>query len=89
MDYIIHAVIIFIISLMVIGVLKIFKGPINFALKLLLNILFGYVCLFIINLAGDLIGITLSINVVTAGIVGCLGTPGVIILLILKWIALI
>ena len=65
---------------------KLLKTPIKWALKLLLNALMGFVILFIINWLGGFVGISLGYNWVNALVVGILGTPGVILLLLLKYI---
>lgn len=58
--------------------------PIKVMIKLLINALIGGVALFIFNVIGGLIGITLAINPINAIVVGLLGVPGVILLLILQ-----
>lgn len=63
--------------------IKILRKPIRFIFKLLLNALFGFIGLFIINFFGDIFGISIAINLVNALIVGILGIPGVILLLLL------
>ena len=65
---------------------KILKTPLKWALKLLLNAVMGFVSLFIINFLGSPLGIDLGINWINAVIVGILGFPGVILLLVIKYI---
>ena len=52
--------------------------------KLFVNALIGAAILLIINFFGAVIGISISISFLSALIVGILGVPGVIILLLLQ-----
>lgn len=61
-------------------------APFKFILKLLANGIIGGLVLFLINLAGGIFGVTIAINPWTAFVVGFLGLPGVVLLLILKLI---
>jgi inhibitor of the pro-sigma K processing machinery len=63
----------------IILLLKIIAAPMKLAFKLLLNALF-----FVFNFFGDFVGFTLGINWVNALITGCLGVPGVILLILIK-----
>lgn len=72
-----------------IGVLfKLLKTPLTWALKLLLNALVGFVGLFVFNFLGSFVGISLGLNWVNALVTGLLGFPGVILLLLIKYIIL-
>ena len=68
----------------IILLLKIIAAPMKLAFKLLLNALFGFIILFVFNFFGDFVGFTLGINWVNALITGCLGIPGVILLILIK-----
>ena len=63
---------------------KIIAAPMKLAFKLLLNALFGFIILFVFNFFGGFVGFTLGINWVNALITGCLGVPGVILLILIK-----
>jgi inhibitor of the pro-sigma K processing machinery len=65
---------------------KILKTPLKWAFKLLLNTLTGFVALLILNFFGSWVGISLGVNWINAIIVGVLGLPGVVLLLLLKYI---
>ncbi len=60
--------------------------PLKIILKFIVNGLIGGVVLFILNYVGKLIGVTIAINPVTALIVGFLGIPGIILILLLQFI---
>ncbi len=58
-------------------------------IELIINILLGIVVLWLINKFGNSFGISIPINIITALVVGILGLPGVIILLLLNLIGII
>ncbi len=76
---IIAAIVLFCILL-----LKILSAPIRLAFKLLINAGFGFIILFIVNFFGDFVGISLGMNFINAIIIGLLGVPGVVLLIIIN-----
>lgn len=60
----------------------------KFLLRWMLNGLLGGIALWVLNLIGGLIGVTMAINPVTALTVGFLGVPGVILILFLQFVLL-
>ena len=66
--------------------LKLLKKPIKWVFKLLLHALFGYIYLFLFNFVGAWFGLSLEITWVSAIVSGLLGVPGVVILLLLKYL---
>lgn len=60
--------------------------PLKWILKFIFNGIIGGIVLWLLNLAGGLIGITVTINPITALTVGFLGIPGIILVLILQYI---
>lgn len=60
--------------------------PIRIVMKLLVNGIIGGIVLFIFNLIGGIFGASLVINPLNAIIVGFLGVPGVVLLLIFQLI---
>lgn len=73
-----------VILLIIIG--RVFLTPIKFILKILLNSAFGLGVLFLINFFGAGAGLNVGINWLTGLICGILGVPGVILVLLLKWL---
>lgn len=67
-------------------VLKLLTAPIRLAGKLLINALVGFVALFFLNFAGSIFGLSLGINWFNAVVVGIFGAPGVILLLLIKYL---
>lgn len=58
--------------------------PIKIIFKLIVNGIIGGVILFLFNLVGSLFGVSIVLNPLNAIIVGLLGVPGVVLLLILQ-----
>ena len=58
--------------------------PMKKILKLLLNSVLGALLIWIINVIGTSFGFHIGINYITALVVGVLGVPGAVILVILK-----
>ncbi|NLU11223.1 MAG: pro-sigmaK processing inhibitor BofA [Tepidanaerobacter acetatoxydans] len=60
--------------------------PLKIVLKLMYNALIGGVVLLFLNFLGGYIGLHIALNPVTALVVGFLGVPGVVMLLVLQYI---
>ncbi|AEM77576.1 inhibitor of the pro-sigma K processing machinery [Thermoanaerobacter thermohydrosulfuricus] len=60
--------------------------PRKILLRIIINGIIGGLILFIINLIGKSLGLYIAINPVTALVVGFLGIPGIILLIILQHI---
>lgn len=73
------------IVLGVIVILRIIAKPIRFVFKLLLNTALGFVLLWLVNFFGGEIGLSLSLTLTNALVVGFLGIPGVLLLLALHF----
>jgi inhibitor of the pro-sigma K processing machinery len=69
-----------------IALLRIFSTPFRLALKLLLNTLLGFAALWAVNLTAGATGIALGLNLWNALIIGVLGLPGFVLLLLIQWI---
>ena len=65
---------------------KLLRKPIKWVFKLLLHALFGFVFLFLFNFFGAWVDLSLELNWVNAVVTGVLGVPGVVILLLVKYI---
>lgn len=62
--------------------IRLLGKPLQKILKLLLNAVFGYALLFVVNFFGDPVGIHIEINLLNAIITGILGIPGVLLLVL-------
>ena len=63
-------------------VFKLLFSQMKLIWKIAINSLSGFVCLWLLNLASGITGIVFEINFITTLIVGFLGIPGIILLLI-------
>ena len=71
-------------AFVLLGVVQLFSTPLRLALKVLLNTLLGFAALFLTNLAGGLTGFTLGMNLLNALVIGVLGVPGLVLLVLLR-----
>ena len=60
--------------------------PLKIVVKLIYNALIGGGVLLILNFIGGYIGLHIALNPITALLVGFLGVPGVIMLLVIQYI---
>ncbi len=79
---VILAYVVGIILLFIFG--RLFLTPLKVVLKLTLNSLFGAIAILLANWLGSPFGFQIALNIYTAFIVGTLGIPGFILLVILK-----
>ena len=63
-------------------VFKLLFSQVKLIWKIIINSLSGFICLWLLNLASGITGIVFEINFITTLIVGFLGIPGIILLLI-------
>lgn len=63
---------------------KIFIVPIKKILKLVVNSILGGITIFLINLIGGVFGFHIGLNIFTSILVGVLGLPGVVCLIIIR-----
>lgn len=69
-----------------IALIRIFSTPLRIALKLLVNTLLGFVALWVTSLTAGITGITLGLNLMNALVIGVLGLPGFVLLLLTQWV---
>lgn len=65
---------------------KVLSWPFKLIIKLIVNILLGGLLLYVVNIAGAVIGFSIPFNWITALIAGILGVPGVALLAIFQFI---
>ena len=85
MEILIRIGMIILAVLLIYALLRLLTAPLRLAAKLLLNALFGFAALFVFNFLGGFIGVDLGMNWINALVVGTLGIPGVILLLLVKY----
>ncbi len=85
-----HYLTIILIAIIVLLLAKfIFRVNARRLIELIVNIILGLIVLWLINKFGGSLGIAIPINFITALVVGILGVPGVIILVLLNLIGII
>lgn len=65
---------------------KLLGKPLHWLAKLFINALLGFVALFLFNFFGDFVGLSLGLNWFNAIVAGVLGVPGIVLLLLIKYI---
>lgn len=63
---------------------KSFAMPLKFIIKLIVNSLLGALLIFIINLVGTSFNFHIGLNIANSIVVGILGIPGAVLLILLK-----
>ena len=71
-------------AFLVLGVIRLFAAPLKLALKLILNTLLGFLALFLLGLTAPLTGFSLGLNLFNALVIGILGVPGLVLLVLLQ-----
>lgn len=75
-----------ILVLLFLPLLKLLKTPIKWIFKLLINAASGFIALLVLNFFGSLVGLHITISWLSAILVGVLGLPGVVLLLLAQYI---
>ena len=69
-----------------IALVRVFRAPLKLALKLGVNTLMGFAALWVLNLASGVTGVALGVNPWNALVIGVLGVPGFVLLLLVQWV---
>ena len=69
-----------------IALLRIFRAPLQTALRLLANTALGFLALWCVDLSAGFTGIALGLNLWNALVIGILGLPGFLLLLLTQWV---
>ena len=67
-------------------VFKLLFSQVKLIWKIAINSLSGFICLWLLNLASGITGIVFEINLLTTLIVGFLGIPGIVLLVIVHFL---
>ena len=71
---------------LLIALLRVFRTPLRLAARLLVNTLLGFAALWLVRATAALTGITLGFNLFNAALIGALGLPGFLLLLLSQWV---
>ncbi|MBQ5927902.1 MAG: pro-sigmaK processing inhibitor BofA family protein [Oscillibacter sp.] len=69
-----------------IALIHLFRRPLGFLLRLLGNTVLGFGALALVRSTSALTGIALGLNLFNALLIGVLGVPGLILLLLSQWV---
>lgn len=69
-----------------IALIRIFSTPLRLAVRLLANTLLGFAALWAVNMTAGITGLALGLNVWNALVIGVLGLPGFVLLLLAQWV---
>ena len=72
--------------LIAIFVIRLLLSQVKLIWKLAVNSISGFICLWLLNLASGLTGIVFEINFITTLVVGFLGIPGILLLLVFQFL---
>ena len=86
MDLIQTLIAVFLGGFFLIALLRLFRTPLRFAARLLANTALGFAALGIVRATAPLTGIALGLNLWNAVLIGILGVPGFILLLLCQWV---
>ena len=76
----------FLLCFLAVALIRVFRTPLRSALKLLVNTLLGFLALWAANLTAGITGLTLGFNLLNALVIGVLGLPGFVLLLLVQWV---
>ena len=71
---------------LLIALLRVFRTPLRLAARLLVNTLLGFAALCFIRATAGITGVTLGLNLCNGLVVGILGVPGLVLLLLVQWV---
>ena len=71
---------------LLLALIRVFQAPLRLALKLLVNTLLGFLALWAVNLTAGITGVALGLNLWNALVIGVLGLPGFVLLLLTQWV---
>ena len=73
-------------AFLLLALLRLFRSPLKLVGKLLLNTLLGFLALWLVAQTSAVTGIALGMNLTNALVVGVLGLPGFLLLLLVQWV---
>ena len=71
---------------LLLALIRVFQAPLRLALKLLVNTLLGFLALWAVNLTAGVTGVALGFNLWNALVIGVLGLPGFLLVLLSQWV---
>ena len=84
-----RTVIIVVIAVLIVLFFILLRSSLKLVFKLLINAAVGFLILFAFNFIGRFVGLTITVNWITAVVAGLLGLPGIALLLVLQWLSVL
>ena len=69
-----------------VAVVRLFSAPLKLALRLAVNAVLGFGDMWLLNLTTAVTGLSLGLNLFNGLVVGILGIPGFLLLVLVKWV---
>ena len=69
-----------------VAVIRVFSAPLKLVLRLAINALLGFGAMWLLNLTTAVTGLSLGLNLFNGLVVGILGIPGFLLLVLVKWV---
>lgn len=79
-------ILVLLLGFFAIALLRIFRAPLRLACRVLANTTLGFGALWAMQLAGPALGVHLGLNLWNALVIGVLGLPGFVLLLLTEWV---
>lgn len=80
------ALAVFLGAFFLISLIALFRKPLGFILRLLGNTALGFAALWAVRATAGFTGVTLGLNLFNALLIGVLGLPGFLLLLLSQWV---
>ena len=71
---------------LVVAAIRLFSAPLKLALRLAVNAVLGFGAMWLLNLTTAVTGLSLGLNLFNGLVVGILGIPGFLLLVLVKWV---
>ena len=69
-----------------VAAVRLFSAPLKLAVRVLLNATLGFLAMWLLNLTSAWTGLSLGLNLFNGLVVGILGVPGFVLLVLVRWV---
>ena len=71
---------------LIVAAVRLFSSPLKLAVRVLLNAALGFGAMWLLNLTSSWTGLSLGLNLFNGLVVGILGVPGFVLLVLVRWV---
>ncbi len=71
---------------LLVAAVRLFSAPLKLAVRVLLNAALGFGAMWLLNLTTAYTGLSLGLNLFNGLVVGILGVPGFVLLVLVRWV---